>query len=102
MATYYAERNDNGPHKKVCVQIGYSMFDDWSWSVDIATGEVYDDTSETGTRLKRKDEVVHPEDLVWRVLMHGKAKTQDEAKSAAHFALHSLCATLNEIASWLA
>lgn len=101
MATWYAKDNGNGLHEKVCVQIGYGMYSGWSWSVDIATGEVYDSTSETGTRLKRKDEQVNREDLVWRVLMHGKSKTQEEAKAAARDALHALSGTVCDIAHQL-
>lgn len=102
MASYYAENGEHGAHEKLCVQIGYGMSGGWSWAVEIATGEIYDAAAEFGTRLKRLDEVVDREDLIWRVLMHGRAATQKAAKEAAAAALASLGAVMATITSDLA
>lgn len=101
MATYYADPKEDGLHEKVHVEIKEGRYGGWSWSVCIDTGEVYDDTSETGTRLKRAGEEVDPKDLVWRVLMHGYARSENDAQDAAKRAALSLSAAFNEIASKL-
>jgi hypothetical protein len=97
MATYYAPMSGDAAHDKVRAAIGYGRSSGWSWDVEVNTGEIYDSSSETGTRMVREGEVVDAEDCVWRVLMHGRAASQDLAKEAAASALGSLCNAMSAI-----
>lgn len=100
----WIETYNKGSHRKfkkisgaLMLDVGTSNTTGWSWGLLVDTGCRYDD--EEGEVMRRQGEEVAPEDIVWRVITHGRERSEEAAKKRAELAAATLRDHANELAS---